>query len=503
MKGESKVLDQFLEHTIQKKQRIFSILNTHYEATMKDLAKELDISINSLSSLIDELSLELEGLATLSKDGRMVRLEMTPGGSYLDLLHAIFQSSNVLSCLCFLLTNETHDSFEHFMEDHYLTRPSAYRIRQTCVHYLHLIGLDVSRNYVVGEEYRIRYLMALLYYKYGIECFTMDETSVHILQQFIIATNRYMNVQFLERTYDEYGYYECLMTLAWKRKKYPVVFKDETSLTHLKSLFVYDLYLEYIHTYLEPALGLTFDKAELDYMYLVYVSVNNCIFADRFDEEAIQAVRRCVFSETHMREMVQSFEHHFGISMVQSPAFLSVMIFFFKKSLLGLQCIIPDKHFYLDSKTDPCKELVKEEVETLIQPWLGGYPLGEDHLRYLSLQISTILQQFMPPVPVIVVTDLTSEMEVFKLYLHRQFAKERIHIRPVFFNAEDVSWLPQWTHCVIIVKKIFYPTIVALGCSSHQHVVPIHIEINERDKKTIAEAIRAVEQDIFKEFILK
>lgn len=56
---------------------------------------------------------------------------------------------------------------------------------------------------------------------------------------------------------------------------------------------------------------------------------------------------------------------------------------------------------------------------------------------------------------------------------------------------------------VIIVKKVFAPAVATLSISERNIIVPINIEINAFDKKTIANAVVKCEKNTFKDFVLK
>lgn len=84
------------------------------------------------------------------------------------------------------------------------------------------------------------------------------------------------------------------------------------------------------------------------------------------------------------------------------------------------------------------------------------YPVDAGHLQYLSLQIFSIVQQFMKPVQIFIVSDLTAELEILKLYLARKFSRHRITIKPVLLNAQDLSFMSELDNSVIITKKFLH-----------------------------------------------
>ncbi len=501
------MLNNFLENNVQKKLHVFSILHICRSISLKNLSKEVKISPASIIMLIDELNFDLQGIAEISKTSTTIALKIYEDVSFLEIFHAIYRSSNVLECLRYMIMNDSHDSFSNFSEERYLTRPSAYRIRQNCVNYLHEIGLDVNKNKVIGNEYRIRFLIALLHYKYGIDCYEMDAHSTQMAREFIVSTNDKINMQFLEYTSGEYGYFECLLILAWKRKKYPLTFERSEELEKLKQLFIYPELKRLLKKNLENKLNITFSDYDYDYIFLVYCCTNSCVLADRWKQEDIDLVHSIIFSITKVKNLVKQFENKYGIAMTQSHAFKSAIIYFYKKCIFNLHCIIPDKHFYLDSKIDPSKVMVRQCVSEIIDTWKKEnnipYPIDDGHLQYLSLQIFSIIQQFMAPVQIVIISDLTAELEILKLYLTRKFSQQRVTIIPILFNAQDLTFMSSLDNSVIIVKKVLAPAAAALSISEKNIIVPINIEINTLDKKAIANAVIKCEKNTFRNFILK
>lgn len=501
------MLDYFLESNIQKKLHVFSILHVSHSLSIKTLSKKVGISSSSVASIIDDLNFDLEGIAEITKNATNIAITILEDVSYFKIFHAIYKSSNVLKCLRFMIMNDSHEAFFEFSEEHYLTRPSAYRIRQSCVKYLHEIGLEVDKNKVVGNEYRIRFLIALLHYKYGIDCYDIDAHSIQIVREFIIATNKTINMQFLEDTSAEYGYFECLLILAWKRQGYPITFEKSEELEKLKQLFVFSELKKYLKSTIENRLNITFSDRDYDYIFLVYCCTNSCVLADCWKQEDIALVHNIIFSIPKVKNLVKLFENKYGKILTQSHAFKSVIVYFYKKCLFNLHCIIPDKHFYLDSKNDSSKLMIRQCVSEIIEQWKREnnipYPVDDGHLQYLSLQIFSTIQQFMDPVQILIVSDLTAEIEILKLYLERKFSHKRVTITPVLFNAQDLTFMSKLKNSIIITKKVFASALLNMGISESNTIVPINIEINEQDKQTIVNALVRCELNTFNHFVFK
>ncbi len=149
------MLGHYLEKNIQNKLKLFNILHSRTFMTINDILSFLPLSSNGIHALIHELNMDLTGLAEIKKQASGFTISFFKESSFLELLYVIYRSSNILQCLKFMILNEENQSLTPFMEEHYLTKSSAYRIRETCGEYLRCIGLTRKGNQVVGEEYRI------------------------------------------------------------------------------------------------------------------------------------------------------------------------------------------------------------------------------------------------------------------------------------------------------------------------------------------------------------
>lgn len=178
---------------------------------MNEIARETKLSRKSVSSLLQEMRIDFQGIAEIYKESSNYSLHIYDDVHTFELFYFIYSNSNILRCLRFMIMNESNQPISDFVDENFLTLATVYRIRKICIEYLKKIGLQVQKNQIVGEEYRIRFFIALLYYKCGI-----DSDSIRIIREFVLSTNSKINMQFLESTIGEYAYFECLMILSWK-----------------------------------------------------------------------------------------------------------------------------------------------------------------------------------------------------------------------------------------------------------------------------------------------
>lgn len=499
------MLDSFLETNIQNKAKILSILHSNTTISHKKLCSVVHLSPQSTFLLIDELNSDITGLGEIKRSTEYFSFVSSESTNFFRLFQAICVKSSILHCLKFMILNDTNKPFSLFIEEAYLTKSSGYRIRQNCCEYLHRIGLDMKNNYVIGDEYRIRFLIALLHYKYGVDCYEMDGESLQMIRKFILSTNKVIDLLYIEQTEHEYGYFEYLVMLSWKRFKYPISPFCSKQLERLKTIFIYGEMKQALKNILESALQIEFSENDYDYLYLVYCCTNNCLFADKWTQDDIALVHNLVFSDRTFNDLLQRLASLFPQKIIASHAFRSTLIYFYKKCLMQLQCIIPDKNFFVITKKDSLTTLLIQQLANLLNTWRKAngikYEIDHSHLFYLSIQMVFILRQFIPPIPVLILSDLNAELEVMQLYFTRNFSSQKITIHPLLLNAQQKDILFSAKNSVIIVHQKFKSIIHSLGLKKCNTVVLITVEITENEINMIRNAIADYEKIAFLEFI--
>ncbi len=487
------MLDRFLEHTIQKKIRFYHILRASGTIPASEICTLLHIDPPGISCLIKDLNRRFGGLARIVKNRELVSLHVEDDINTLKLLHVIYASSDVLHCLAFMLTNKNGVPFTKFIDDNFLSKSSAYRTRKTCLEYLEAVGLCVRHNQVCGEEYRIRFLIGLLFYKYGIDCCGIDKASVALARRFILSTNHTIDLDFLEKSRNEYGYFECLLILSWKRRHHPVSFPSPNDFEPLKQLFVYQGIVEHLHRTVEAELGAPFSQADYDYIFAAYCCTNSCVLADKWTLEQIHLLYRIIFGMPEFTDLLERIERKFGINAKDNHAIRAALIYFCKKFILKLQCIVPDKHFYLDSKRNPSTLQVIRSLTKILNRWCSEndflYPIDPNHIRYFAIQLEIILRQSVKPVQVVVISDLVVELEVMGLVLTRSFPPQQIAVQYFMLNAQNMDVLYELSGCVVLVNHRLAGYIKQLSLSDNNCILSISGEFNSFDRRAVKDAI--------------
>ncbi len=499
------MLNRYLEKSIKNKLELFSILHSTNPIAMKDLLSFFPMSINTINALINELNDDFTGLAVIQKSTSGFSIHLYEETTFMELLHAIYQDSVVLKCLKFMILNDRNCSLAPFIEENYIAKSSVYRIKQNCCEYLQQIGLDIRNNKVVGDEYRIRYLIALLHYKYGINCYEITNEEINMIRNFILSTNKSIDRSYLDMTPNEYGYFEYLFFLAWKRIDYMTEPICSQRLETCKRFFVYARLKEALKNTLEPLLQVHFSEQDFDYFYLIYCSTNSCMFADQWTQKELSYLHATAFEDKEYCDLYLRIKKILGEKIAGSHVLQSTLIYFSKKCLLELQCLILDKNFYLYSKRSQLTRLIVQIIEQLLSQWKTDnairYEIDKDHVFYLALQIEQIIKKSLPPVPLFILSELTSELEVISNYLRKFFPPERVEIKPFLLGAEDKESICSQKRSVIVTNKKFKYLMENWKLEENNTVLLISVEVNTPELTVIHEAVTNYETEGFLDFV--
>ena len=499
------MLNDYLETNIKNKLNLLSIFYANHTISHKDLCAALHLSLPSVTSLVEDFNLDLTGFGKVTKQASVFSFSIYTPANIFELFRLICKTSSVLQCLKFMICNDKKRPFSEFVDQEYLTKSSAYRIRQNCRNYLLRIGLDMKDNRVVGEEYRIRFLIGLLHYKYGIDCYVFDEESLQLIRSFILSTNSTIDGAYLEQTSHEYGYFEYLIFLSWKRKEYPLSSLVSNRLEKFKQLFIYEDLKKALQKTIEPVLDIQFSKFDYDYIYLVYCCTSSCLFADKWTPCSAKMLHSIASSDKIFADLLLRLDRAFGTKVQTSRALRTTMIYFYKKCLLELYCIIPDTNFFIRPEKGKLTSKIAKILTGIFKEWQEAndlvYPINNHHLFYLALQMEFILLQFMEPVKVFILSDFNAELQVMNLYFTKNFSSDIITVIPFLLNTQPKDVLLSQKDSVIIVHKKFESAVSALGLANQNIVIPVTVEINDDTMDSILKAISYFEKKRFLQFI--
>ena len=164
----------------------------------------------------------------------------------------------------------------------YISRATGYRIRDKCLDFLKEVGLSLDRYQVIGPEYRIRFLIALLEYKFGIHLYEIKEKELNSFINGFVLPMPTSHKEAFEAATEESRFFSILVVLMWKRKNFPVVLPASQELEKLKALLVYPKLITLTKKILEPALQVMFTPTDYDYLFFSLLYYPNPFSRDKW-----------------------------------------------------------------------------------------------------------------------------------------------------------------------------------------------------------------------------
>ena len=343
-------------------------------------------------------------------------------------------------------------------------------------------------------------MIALLYYKCGIDCCDIDEYSIKLIKEFIISTNQSITFEFLNNATNEYDYFECLMSLLWKRKDHNDNLSIPKELEKFKEIFIYNDLKKYLHNVIGNQLNIDFSKKDYDYMYLVYFCTNNFLFANQWTEERKEHIYKIFLSNQKFYDLYIRLSHKYGKFLEQSHIFKTILIYFFKDHLFQLQCLIPNQRLYIDT-TPTTTYITNNDVSGIINSWKKAnnilYPTDKRSIFYLTTQIEFILRQLVPPVTIILLSDLMSEIEMINLFVEKNFSRNRINITPLLLNSYNLEYLNAEKNRIIIITRGIEYLLKPYNFFQNNTIVIIDSRTTLYEKEKISNAIANYEEKQF------
>ncbi|WP_394404954.1 helix-turn-helix domain-containing protein [Streptococcus sp. 20-1249] len=500
------MLAKYIEPAILNK--IF-LINTLLEFTYSDFSELVQItgfSKKTIRELITEVQPLLEDVLYIHIHPKQVYCCLLSHATKTECLHRIYRESPFLQCLRFLVMNQQHLPYNEFIKTHYMSVPTAYRLKKRCHRYLETVQLTIKNNYIVGEEFRVRYLLALLQCHFGIICYSITEEDHLLVRDFMIASNSHMTQELLRLMEEEILFFEFLVILTWRRHTFRPFLPASRQFDALKKLFIYQLIQNYSEQIIEPRLQLQFDQVDYDYLFLVYCTRNNPFAGDKWTPEHNSALAKIVINETDIATLLPLFEQFLDPVIVFSEFFIISMIELFRKFLYNLQQLLPEDYLIDRYLKDECSPLYIKNRE-LLSKWMAemGYvgEISPKHLNLLTIQIRKLLKTTIDPVSVVLCSNNEANLLMFKTWLHQHLSEKSTRIISFNLNTENIELLKNMGNAVIIADKKYIPLLKKVCDTSDNIIFDLAVYTREYRLQSVCEAIEMQRQQIYLQFISK
>lgn len=430
------MLEEYLEPKIRRKLKIAHILFTYQTAKISELAKLVGRGQAAVREAVTELSAELRGKMRVTMHQSDVTIALESSFDRSQIITAIASKSLVLKCLVFLLTNP-HQPFIQFTDKYYLSSATAYRIKRQCVDYLNQVGLKLVKQRVAGDEFRIRFLIALLSYRYGMDCAQFDQASMRRAYGLISAASPNLTRAFLQQNPETYDYYAKLVALTWLRhdKGSERIYSHE--LETKKKFFDYDKFCGVAERALQPSLPFPLTQGDFDYLYLVTCVTGLNGFESGYLKVDQRRRRAVMLPTVKMQALTKLFAAAFGRKFVEDEQFQDAILEFNRKFLLNLQGLVYDRTLVQTSVLSYHQHVMRV-VEQIIKRWQEQcriyLPVDHNHVEYLVCRIEVLLATLITPANVVVFTNVADTYNMIKSYLDAHFTTTEMRINPFLLS---------------------------------------------------------------------
>lgn len=106
--------------------------------------------------------------------------------------------------------------------------------------------------------------------------------------------------------------FDILLMLSWKRQNYDVSLPQLTLFDRLKELSIFEQISCYAKQEIETRTQVVFDSGDLDYLYLVYLTVDSSFLMHYWNDKQLRLVYKILEEDPLYKELVNRLEMLFG-----------------------------------------------------------------------------------------------------------------------------------------------------------------------------------------------
>lgn len=431
------MLDHYLEPDIIDQKILLAILLTDKELTLESVCTQTALTPQKVKQYFRQFNALFKGSLRIELVKSMIYctvIDNKEEGFFYD----IFALSDTLKMLIFLLTdNQQNKAVATYTRQHFISQSKAYRLIHKLKDYLQTIGLDIVDNTVVGDELRIRYLIALLHKEYGIVLYDIRHEDIEIIHSFIFATQRNLKPSaFLDK---KFLFFDILLMLSWRRHKHPVRLPDLPLFNQLKTLSIFDEIKHYAVSEIEPRTQHQLSADDFDYLFLIYLTADNFFLTDYWTSDHREQLFNVIAEDSDYRLLASRLQElvgdHYDITQ-----HMSSLLPFFRRTLYNLQMLITFDGYYSDQYQG--NTLLLEKIKILIKKWLADTGrqgnLSTGYLHFMCLLFEQILESSVAPVSIIIVESQETIGDVITRFISSIVPAYKIDLSRLNILSENI-----------------------------------------------------------------
>ncbi|WP_205029832.1 helix-turn-helix domain-containing protein [Streptococcus porcinus] len=454
------MLEHYLEKPIIDKKTLLTMFLDKKEFLVSELLTKTKLSYNLIKQYCQELNDQFP---------QNLKIEVTPQAvttTYNEELkdHYLFDlyaQSNILQLLRFLLLNKDNQKpLTYFAERSFISNASAYRMREAIRPFLKEIGLTLNKNLIGGDEYRIRFLIALLQSKFGIIIYKFTQEDFYLINQFI--TNSASNLKFSNLLEHSFQFYNTLLALSWKRFDYQVCLPQSDIFTELKQIFIYQKISETVTATIEKEMHLSFSTSDVDYLFLIYILANNSFASQEWTKEEVDFYISIFEQNDNFQLLLNPLKKLFNVPQNKEKEFLRIVLAFAKDHIYQLEPFIPEKNYFLSNY---CSEnsLLKEAIFKIVKKWKKdikqAVQVNTRHLNLFCNHLELFLKSYQSPLQLVFLsTDFTSSMTLTDFIANR-FSSDYVCFHSYYLLTDDIYQIADINPHLIVTSHQLIPFI--------------------------------------------
>ncbi|WP_424554975.1 helix-turn-helix domain-containing protein [Streptococcus agalactiae] len=453
------MIENYLEKNILNKVKLLILCYDTPSLSLNTACNRLHLSAadiknycHKLNILFDhKLSIHIQKEWILCKPNKLTQDEA---------LKMIYNESNTLQFLKFLIDDSSDKkSLVAFGNEHFLSRSSIYRMRENLIPLIEDLGLSLSKNTIVGDEYRIRYLIAYLTAKFGIEIYDLSAFDNKVIRQFLFESAT--NIKPTTHLSDVFMFFDTLLILSWKRHHHKVKIPNSKLFSALKKIFIYEELNICVKGIIQPYFDVIFDADDIDYIFLIYLTSANSFAAQKWTDAHINDVLVIFENLPKFQLLLEALKKTLPNSHDYCNELIEITIYFSRTFILGLNQLIPEtlhfpSHFY---PGDP-------QLVTIIKPivtnWLneiGESTFKKQHFFLFCAHLERVIKNNMPPIRVVLLTTDFINNQIFKNYLLQSLSLEKINFHSYYLLRDNVSQVSTLKPDLIITNQKLVPYV--------------------------------------------
>ncbi|MET3643831.1 helix-turn-helix domain-containing protein [Streptococcus gallinaceus] len=497
------MIENYIEKKIIQQVTLINLLLDFREIDLKSLLEIAHISEKDFFALLPQLQQTFHDSLTIVCNNDEVTLTLIKQEQKSYFFHQIFQTSTFLQLLFFLIQEEElhlHD----FTDKYFISLATAYRLKNKCISYLTKVGLNCDKNTIIGPEYRIRFLLATLYYRFGFSLYEFTESDHRMVFELIQNTNPYLPEVATSLIPEEQHFFSYLIFLSWKRQDYPVSIPYSEEFEILKFHPVYPPLRQALKKNLADKFENELTDGDIDYLFLAYGITDNPLFKGKWRLEVSSEFFVPFFAHTRLNYLLPKFEAIFGKEVTASFDFQLSILFCMRRFLCDIHDLIPD-HYLFEYIENLYPKRLFQIVEKLIRDWGSHYVstkhIAKHHIVLLTIQLSEILKNRLKPVPLVIVANNQANLNMIASFIRRNFTTYTTKIQTVNLLSEKFIPENHTEKAVLLAEQQYIPFLKEIYGEEQYQYVTISINFNDTHYKAIYENILAIRERQYEDYL--